>query len=240
MKSRWIALSVGLCLCGPVIADTITLLTGGGRIEGVITKLASGKVYMQVSGYAASAREIDLGEIESINFDTPHLIAGMAKLPLEHYLSDLDAQEMGRLSHEMNEARHDVHKELDQIKATWAVRQSVEKDQVSRWNATKETFNVPLSRYRGLVQDMYIHVLAQLDDYNKLVKEAEQVYVGVKGVFNIGSPLVPAGIEEHTVKESVPKSWYDRIYFDGYNRGYKEGSDFERLSRVPQTCEGTR
>jgi hypothetical protein len=240
MKSRWIAgLGIGLWLCGPVIADTVTL-TGGERIEGVITNLDSGRVHMQLTGYPARAPEIDLREIESISFDSSHLIGGLAKLPLEHYLRDLDAEEMVRLSHEMNEARHDTRQQLDQIKATWAVRQPIERDQVSRWKAAKETFEASLSRYRGLMQDMYIHVLAQVDEYNKLEKEAEQIYVGVKGVFNIGSPLVPAEIGEYTVKESVPKVWYDRIYFDGYNRGYKEGSDFERLSRAPNTCEGTR
>ena len=52
--------------------------------------------------------------------------------------------------------------------------------------------------------------------------------------------LVPGDVWERTVKESVPKNWYDRIYFDGYNRGYKEGTEFERLSRVPQACEAPR
>ena len=87
---------------------------------------------------------------------------------------------------------------------------------------------------------MYLHLLAQVDDYHKLLREAGQVYVGVKGLFNVGSPLVSAQMEERTVKESVPKNWYDQIYFDGYNRGYKEGSTFERLSRMPQACEATR
>jgi hypothetical protein len=76
---------------------------------------------------------------------------------------------------------------------------------------------------------MYLHVLGQIDDYNKLAKEADQVH-----------GLVPGDVWERAVKDSVPKNWHDRIYFDGYNRGYNEGANFERLSRVPQACENPR
>ena len=240
MKARWIAaMGIGLWFCWPALADTITL-AGGGRIEGIITKLEAGKVYINVSGGQAGAREIELREITSVNFDTPHLTAESAKVPLEHFMKDLDAQEMVRMSRDMNQARQEARAELDKIKVNWAARQPVDKDQVARWNAAKESFRAPFARYRETVGEMYLHVLARIDDYNKLAREADQVYIGVKGLFNVGSGLVPADLGERTVKQSVPKSWYDQIYFNGYNRGYKEGADFERLNRVPQACEERR
>jgi hypothetical protein len=224
MKSRWmIGVGVGLSLCWPAFADTITL-NAGGRVEGIITKLEAGKVFVEVAGGAA--REIELREIAAVNFDMPHLTAGSTKLPLDHFLKDLDAQEMVRISRDMNQARQDARAELEKIKAQWAYKQFGDKD---RWNAAKESFRAPLGRYRELVGDMYLHVLAQVDDYNKLAKAADQVH-----------GLVPGDAWERAVKESVPKNWYDRIFFDGYNRGYKEGTEFERLSRVPQACETPR
>jgi hypothetical protein len=45
---------------------------------------------------------------------------------------------------------------------------------------SKETFQASLFHYKELVNDMYFHVLAQVDEYNKLVRESEEVYVGVK------------------------------------------------------------
>jgi hypothetical protein len=212
----------GLLFAWPALADTITL-RAGGRVEGIITKLEAGKVYIEVAG---AVREIELPAIAAVNFDTPHLTAGSTKVPLDHFLKNLDAQEMVRISQDMNQARQDARAELEKIKAQWAAKQYGDKN---RWNAAKESFRTPLGRYRELVGDMYLHVLGQIDDYNKLTKEADQVH-----------GLVPGDEWERAVKESVPKNWYDRIFFDGYNRGYKEGTEFERLSRVPQACETPR
>lgn len=239
MKSQWI---VSACtaslLTWPLFADTITLASGGS-VEGIITKIENGKASIQVAA-AAGTREIDLREIASVNFDTPHLTEGTAKLPIDHFLKDLNAQEMVRISRDMKQTRLELRRQLDQIKLSWSARQPADQDQARRWAATKETFGAPLSHYRELVGELYLHVLAQVDDYNKLVAEAERVYVGVKGVFKSGSPLIPQDLDQLSVKESVPKNWYDKIFFEGYNRGYREGSDFERLTRLPPpaTCEG--
>jgi alkanesulfonate monooxygenase SsuD/methylene tetrahydromethanopterin reductase-like flavin-dependent oxidoreductase (luciferase family) len=133
---------------------------------------------------------------------------------------------MFRFARDVEKARHDTRAELDRIKAAFGSRQAGDKD---RWNAAKESFTVPLSRYREVLGGMYKQVLAQIEDYNRLAKEADQF----RG-------LVPGDAWERAVKESVPENWYDRIYFDGYNRGYSEGTAFERLSRVPQVCENPR
>jgi hypothetical protein len=230
MKLRWMAILGAAMFVGwPMAADTITLQSGN-KMEGVITKLENGKVFIDT---ATGAQEVELTEIAGVNFDTPHLVQGTAKQPAAHFLGDFDAQEMMRLSDDAKRAKTAARKQLDQIKATWGAQQPIDKDATGKWAAAKEGFSVPFGRYREAVQDMYFHVLAQIDEYNKLANEAERVYVGVKGPFNVGSPLVSADQGERTVKDSVPKNWYDRIYFDGYNRGYKEGSEFERLTKIP-------
>ncbi|MEQ1949292.1 MAG: hypothetical protein ABL995_19015 [Bryobacteraceae bacterium] len=240
MKSRWMAvLGVAMFVGWPMAADTI-MLQSGSRVEGVITKLEKGKVFIETS---AGPQEVDLTEVASVNFDTPHVVTGTAKLPAEHFLKDFDPQEMGRLGDEVKRMKAETRKQLGQIKTTWGARQPIDKDAMAKWSAAKESFSVPFSRYREAVQDMYFHVLNQIDEYNKVAHEAEQVYIGVKGPFNVGSPLVTAETGERTVKESVPKSWYDRIYFDGYNKGYKEGAEFERLTRIPaspSSCDPSR
>ena len=147
---------------------------------------------------------------------------------------------MVRLGRDMKETRQDLHKQLDQIRTVWPVRQPIPQDQTRRWDSTKETFQASLARYQELVNDMYLHVLVQVDDYNKLVREGEEVYVGVKGAFHVGSALVPPNLRQLQAEKIVPKNWYDTIFYEGYRRGYGEGSDFGRLSRVPQACETTR
>jgi hypothetical protein len=238
MRSHWIvrlAAISGLVLPA-MLADTVTLVNGE-HVQGIITKLENGKTSIQVGN---EMKTLDLGEISGIDFDTPHLTQGTEKLPLDHFLKDLNAQEMVRLGRDMKETRQDLHKQLDQIRTLWPARQSIGQDQTRRWDTTKETFQASLARYQELVNDMYFHVLAQVDDYNKLVREGEEVYAGVKGVFHVGSALVPPNLRRLPAEKIVPKNWYDTIFYEGYRRGYNEGSVFERLSRIPQACETTR
>ena len=79
-------------------------------------------------------------------------------------------------------------------------------DQVAAWNSTKETFRKPLSLYQELLNNMYFHLLAKVDEYNLLMKAASDVYVGVKGPFNVGSALVPKDLRELPLKKYVPRS----------------------------------
>jgi hypothetical protein len=47
--------------------------------------------------------------------------------------------------------------------------------------------------------------------------------VGVKGPFNVGSPLVSGEFKSLPLKKFVPANWYDTIYYYGYNAGYSMG-----------------
>jgi hypothetical protein len=239
MRSQcMVRLTTAICLLSPAatLADTVTLASGDS-IQGIITKLENGQVRMQVG---TETKALKLGEINAIDFDTPHLTQGTEKLPLDHFLKDLDAQEMVRLGRDMKKILEDLREQLDQIRMSWPAHQAIAQDQMRRWEASKESFQASLYHYKELVNDMYFHVLAQVDEYNKLVREAEEVYVGVKGAFHVGSALVPPGLHQMQAQEIVPNKWYDKIYYEAYRRGYNEGLDFERLSRIPQACETTR
>jgi len=210
-------------------ADTIRPKTGD-PVRGVIQKMENGRVTIQVGD---ATRVVNLADIDGIDFDTPHLTEGTARLPLDHFLKDFDAQEMVRLARDLKQIKKEVEVQLEQIQKTWQANQPIGKDQIRRWDATKETFQTPMKQYQEIVRDMYMHVLAQVDDYNRLAGAADKVYVGVKGVFNVGSPLLPPALNEMSAKQVVPKSWYDKIFYEGYSRGYKEGEAFERLTILP-------
>ena len=93
-----------------------------------------------------------------------------------------------------------------------------------RFHARKRPYAMkPLTLYQELLNDLYFHVLAKVDEYNTLAGDARKVYVGVKGPFNVGSPLVPADLAKLPLRKYVPATWWDTIYFDGYNMGYEDG-----------------
>lgn len=238
MRPHWVVrlAAVGwLLMPAAMFGDTVTL-TNGDRIQGIITKLENGKVSIQLG---SELKTLGLGEISGIDFDTPHMAQGTEKSP-DRFLKDSNVQEIARAGRDLEKTREDLRKQLDQIRASWQAHQPIAQDQTRRWETTKERFEASLARYQELVNDMYFHLYAEVDDYNKLVREGEEVYVGVKGAFHVGSALVPPGLRQLQAQKIVPKNWYDTIFYEGYRRGYSEGSEFERLSRVPQACEATR
>ena len=75
------------------------------------------------------------------------------------------------------------------------------------------------------MNDLYFHVLGKVDEYNALMKDADSIYVGVKGALNVGSSLIPRDKKKLPLKKYVPGNWYDTIFFEGYDRGYQEAYD---------------
>ncbi|MBI4445827.1 MAG: hypothetical protein HY645_07940 [Acidobacteria bacterium] len=102
---------------------------------------------------------------------------------------------------------------------------------MKEWEAEKERFAGNLSWYQEVLNELYFHVLARVDEYNTLVQEAHHMYVGVKGIFNVGSPLVPSSMKRLPLKKYVPAQWYDTIFYDGYYLGYNEGYERARPPR---------
>jgi len=227
MKLRvlWIVFGFALAANLPARADVITF-KNGATADGIIKKVENGRVTMDVQG---SLREFEILDVKSMDFTTPHLMEAAENVPVEHFMKDVESQELVRHVRDLDKAADQIEEQIKQIRATWLPRQPIAPDQEAAWNSTREAFKRPLSLYQELLNDMYFHVLSKVDRYNLLMRAANDVYVGVKGVFNVGSPLVTKDMRELPLKKYVPRAWYDTIFYDGYNVGYNDA--YERLNR---------
>ena len=198
-------------------ADTLTF-NDGSEMNGIIKKVSAGKVVVQIGN---EEKVFDVLDIKSMDFDTPHLLNATANIPIDHFLKDIEAQEIVRNIEQIEKTEAQIHTMLNQIRSYWGFVQPIESSKVKAWEAAKEDFRKPLSRYQELLNDLYFHVLAKVDNYNDMAKEARDVYVGVKGL-RIGSALIPKEMEKLPLSKYVPGAWYDTIYYNGYNRGWDE------------------
>jgi hypothetical protein len=229
MKSNWVV-GMTLLLCGAALAaraDRIEL-RDGTAVEGLITKVENGQVFIEVG---TETKTFDILAVSSMDFDTPHLLEGTPRFPAGHFRDPMEAQEMVGHFAGVEKSAADTRALIDQTKKEWAERKSISAGDVPQWEAAKERFRAPLSRYQENLNDLYFHVLGKVDEYNRLTKEANQIYVGVKGIFNVGSALIPKELEKLPLKKYVPGNWYDTIFFEGYDRGYREA--YEKYSNEP-------
>ena len=79
-----------------------------------------------------------------------------------------------------------------------------------------------MAEYQESLNELYFHVLGKVDEYNSLMKEADSIYVGVRGWFQVGSSLIAPDVKKLPLKKYVPANWYDTIFYEGYNQGYNE------------------
>jgi hypothetical protein len=228
MKSTLVVL-VALSIFGTLIARADKLdLKDGTQVEGIIKKVEKGQVFVQVG---TQTRTFDILSVSSMDFDTPHLLQGTPRLPAPHFLARMEAQEMVGHFTAVEKAAADTRLLIDQTKKQWGDRKTISASDVPQWEAAKERFRAPLSRYQEDLNDLYFHVPGKVDEYHNLTKEANQIYVGVKGIFNVGSPLIPKELEKLPLKKYVPGNWYDTIFYEGYDRGYNDA--YEKFSKDP-------
>jgi hypothetical protein len=217
--NRWFILAGVLLLLAPAaLADQVEL-KDGTKFEGIVQKVEQGQVTILVG---SETKVFDILQVTNIDFDSARMTEGTKRLPLEHFLSSMEAQEMVSHFQHVETAAAEVRKLLDQTKNEWADRNSVTTDQTARWYAAKERFSTPMADYQEALNELYFHVLGKVDEYNSLMKEADSIYVGVKGWFNVGSSLIPPSVKKLPLKKYVPATWYDTIFYDGYNQGYNE------------------
>ena len=221
MKIQTLALftivTVALILVPALSADTVRF-ADGREVEGVIKKVESGSVFVTVG---EDEQVFSILDIVSMDFNTPHLTATPPDVPLDHFLKSLEAQELVRNIEELKKAEEDIRRMLVIIRSYWLPKQPVTAAEIVRWEAAKEEFRKPFERYQEVLNDMYFHVLAEVDEYNILANEASKVYVGVKGI-RTGSSLVPKDINHLPLKKFVPANWYNTIFYEGYNIGFNE------------------
>jgi hypothetical protein len=188
-------------------ADTVRL-NDGTRLDGMVQKIDGGKVFLCVDGQTVTR---ELRDVKSMDFDNRSLI------------DPAEAEAVIKNLKELDRAEAEVRRLLTQIKADWVPNQPIDASDTPAWNAAKEVFRPPLDRYQEVLNDLYFITLSRVDRYNALAKDASNVYVGVKGI-RIGSALIPSELEHLPLKKYVPAPWYERIFDDGYNIGFSDGT----------------
>jgi len=193
-------------------------LKDGQTMTGIVRAMEGGKVTIEIGG---QRRVVELLRVAEIDFDSPHADEApkVADIPVREFTND--AQKLVK-------AQQDSRRMLDQIKARWSTRKSVEPGQAGQWRADKERFSTPLADYRKAIHQMYLDVASHVENYNKLTDEANRLYVGVRGLLNIGSALTPE--EPRPLKEFMPGQWYDQIYYDAYRKGFNDAVEFQALT----------
>jgi hypothetical protein len=233
MKTRYRILAVFALAAFAVLvpriaqADKLTF-SDGASVDGVVKKIEKGQVTVEVG---TETKVFDVLAITDIEFDTPHLTLGTPRLPLEHFIGGLESNEMMSHFTAVEKSAADVRKLIDQTRRDWAGRTAAKPNDTINWTNSKQRFVAPLSLYQEHLNDLYFHVLGKVDEYNSLMKDADTIYVGVRGWFQAGSSLIPHEMKSLPLKKYVPGNWYDSIFFDGYDRGYSEA--YEKYSKDP-------
>jgi hypothetical protein len=217
MLALFTIVTAGLILAPALSADTLRF-ADGREVEGVIKKVESGTVWVAIG---EEEQHFSILDIVSMDFNTPHLAPTAPGVPLEHFLKSIEAQEIVRHIAELEKAEKEIREKLAMIRNYWEAKQPVTATEIARWEAAKEEFRKPLDRYQEVLNDLYFHVLAQVDGYNVLASEAGKVYVGVKGI-RTGSSLVTKDMQRLPLKKFVPANWYNTIFYEGYNVGFSE------------------
>ncbi len=179
-------------------ADTISL-KNGTRLEGTIQKIENGKIFVDV---ANETKTVKLEDINAVAFD-------------------VNVQALAQTMRELDKSAKEIREKLSQVEAYWLAKQPINASEEAAWLAAKESFEKPLMAYQEVLNDMYFRLLVRVDEYNNMMKEAGNVYVGIKGI-RIGSSLIPEGLEELPLRKYVPGSWYDTIFQKGYDLGYSD------------------
>jgi hypothetical protein len=210
---------VGLALfcASPLTAADSLQLKDGTKVEGVIQKVEAGIVFMEVN---KEVKTFDILAVDRMEFNKPTILAD-SDLPLDHFMNNTEAQAMVRNAEQLDKAANDIRRLLVQIRSYWFDKQPINAKDEQMWEAAKETFRLPLANYQEVLNDLYFQVLARVDEYNGLMKEANKLYVGIKGI-RVGSGLVSSDMEHLPLKKYVPASWYDTIFYEGYNSGFSD------------------
>lgn len=216
--ARLVGLALLAAAAGSPIAgaDKLTL-KDGTEIEGIIKIVERGEVSVQVGG---ETKVFSILDITGMEFDTPRGSDATSRVPGEHFLASMEAKTVVGHIAAVERAAAEIRQLVDETQQEWGNRASIESSDLPRWAAGKERMAAPLAEYQEALSDLYIHVLAKVGQYNELMKEASQIHVGVRGVFTAGSPLVPKEMQKLPLKKYVPATWYDTIFYEGYNQGY--------------------
>lgn len=77
---------------------------------------------------------------------------------------------------------------------------------------------------------MYLDLATHVDRYNAIATDATKFYVGMKGLLNVGAPLIQYNARERPLKDFIPAHWYDQIYYEAYKKGFHDAVEFDALT----------
>jgi hypothetical protein len=214
----WILLGILLLTVPAALADQVEL-KDGTKIDGVVQKVEKGQVTILVG---TETKVVDMLQVTNMSFDSAQLATGTKRLTAEHFAASMEAQEMLTHFKNVEDAAARVRALLGETRKEWGDQKSVAANNAAKWDAARERFSGPVADYQEALNELYFHVLGKVDEYNKLMKDADAIYVGVKGWFNVGSALIPPDVKKLPLKKYVPATWYDTIFYEGYNQGYNE------------------
>jgi len=189
-------------------------------LSGIVRSIDAGKVTIEIGG---QSRVVDILQVEQIDFNTPHLTESSTP-------SDISVREFTRTAEKLVKAQKEAERSFGNIKARWSTRKSVEPNQTQQWNADRERFDTPFSDYRKAIHQMYLDLAAHVDNYNNIAEDATKLYVGVKGILNVGSPLIRDNQRERPLKDFIPGHWYDQLFYDAYKKGFNDAVEFQALT----------
>jgi len=213
----------------PLSADTLRL-KDGTKVEGIIKKVEAGNVFVSVGSISKTYNILD---VENMDFNTPHLLSDVPDVTVEHFLKDTESQEVVRNLQLLDKKANEIQRLLTQIQTYWTAKEPIDAKSEASWTVAKETFHKPVVAYQEVLNDLYLHVLARVDEYNALMKEASRIYVGIKGV-RVGSSLIPSELERLPLKKYVPGGWYSTIFYEGYNLGFSDGTQRTNAPKIHQ------
>jgi len=205
MKARYLLLAAVLNVVifagvSPLHANTLKM-KDGSTVEGKVSKIENCKVYVEIKN---EMKALDMMEIESMQF------------------VKTDSEAIANTMQQVDKASLEIRQLLAKIDSAWTPRQPIDAKDEPAWAAVKEEFSNPLMAYQEVLNELNFQVLARMDEYNSLVKQAEGIYVGIKGV-RIGSSLVASDMEL-PLRKYVPSLWYETIFQDGYNLGLADAA----------------
>jgi hypothetical protein len=205
----------------PAVAwgDSIKL-KDGQTVTGVVRSIDGGKVTIEAGG---QAKQVDILQVEQIDFDTPHAEPSPS-------INDIPVREFTKAAEQLVKAEKETRRSFDAIKARWSTRKSVEPNQAQQWNADRERFDAPFTDYRKAIHQLYLDLAAHVDNYNEMSEDATKLYVGVKGLLNVGSPLIRDNQRERPLKDFIPGHWYDQLFYEAYKEGFNDAVEFQTLT----------
>src|SRR6185503_14302130 len=95
-NNRWLMgaalMAIGiLCLLAPAALADQVQLKDGTKLDGTVQKVEQGKVTILVG---TEIRTVDILQVTNIDFDAAGVMTGTGRLPAEHFVSTMEAQEM--------------------------------------------------------------------------------------------------------------------------------------------------